>query len=104
MKETLPDTFLDRADEVQVIDIPFEKLSERLKEGKVYIPTQAQRAMQSFFRSGNLVALRELMLTHAAHKMDTELLNYKRAKAISGLWLPPTTLWTTGLPQNGPPT
>ncbi len=86
MQETLPDTFLDRADEVQVIDIPFEELSERLKEGKVYIPRQAQRAMENFFRRGNLVALRELTLTHAARKMDTELLNYMRAKAISGPW------------------
>ena len=86
MQETLPDTFLDRADEVQVIDIPLEELFERLKEGKVYIPKQAERAMQNFFQRGNLVALRELMLTHAARKMDTELLNYMRAKAISGPW------------------
>jgi two-component system sensor histidine kinase KdpD len=86
MQETLPDTFLDRADEVQVIDIPLEELFERLKEGKVYIPKQAERAMQNFFQRGNLVALRELMLTHVAHKMDTELLNYMRAKAISGPW------------------
>src|SRR5512136_1217926 len=86
MQETLPDTFLDRADEVQVIDIPLEELFERLKEGKVYIPAQAKRAMQNFFQRGNLVALRELMLTHVAHKMDTELLNYMRAKAISGPW------------------
>jgi two-component system, OmpR family, sensor histidine kinase KdpD len=86
MQETLPDTFLDRADEVQVIDIPMEELFERLKEGKVYIPRQAERAMQNFFQRGNLVALRELTLTHAARKMDTELLNYMRAKAISGPW------------------
>ncbi len=86
MQETLPDTFLDRADEVQVIDIPLEELFERLKEGKVYIPKQAKRAMANFFQRGNLVALRELTLTHAARKMDTELLNYMRAKAISGPW------------------
>jgi len=86
MQETLPDTFLDRADEVQVIDIPFEELSERLKEGKVYIPQQAERAMENFFRRGNLAALRELTLTHAARKIDAELLNYMKAKAISGPW------------------
>ncbi len=86
MQETLPDTFLDRADEVQVVDIPMEELFKRLKEGKVYIPKQAERAMQNFFQRGNLVALRELMLTHAAHKIDAELLNYMRAKAISGPW------------------
>jgi two-component system sensor histidine kinase KdpD len=86
MQETLPDTFLDRADEVQVIDIPLEELFERLKEGKVYIPKQAERAMENFFQRGNLVALRELMLTHVARKIDTELLNYMRAKAIAGPW------------------
>ncbi len=86
MQETLPDTFLDRADEVQVIDIPLEELFERLKEGKVYVPRQAERAIQNFFQRGNLVALRELTLTHAAHKMDAELLNYMKAKAISGPW------------------
>ncbi len=86
IQETLPDTFLDRADEVQVIDIPMEELFERLKEGKVYIPPQAKRAMENFFQRGNLVALRELMLTHVARKIDTELLNYMRAKAISGPW------------------
>jgi len=85
-QETLPDTFLDRADEVQVVDIPLEELFERLKEGKVYIPAQAQRAIDNFFQRGNLVALRELMLTHAAHKIDAELLNYMRAKAIAGPW------------------
>src|SRR5512139_2929915 len=86
IQETLPDTFLDRADEVQVIDIPLEELFERLKEGKVYIPKQAEQAMQNFFRRGNLVALRELTLTRVARKMDAELLNYMRAKAISGPW------------------
>jgi two-component system sensor histidine kinase KdpD len=86
MHETLPDTFLDGADEVQVIDIPLEELFNRLKEGKVYIPPQAKRAMENFFQRGNLVALRELMLTHAAHKIDTELLNYMKAKAIAGPW------------------
>jgi two-component system sensor histidine kinase KdpD len=85
-QETLPDTFLDKADEVQVVDIPLEELFERLREGKVYIPQQAQRAIENFFQRGNLVALRELMLTHAAHKIDTELLNYMRAKAIAGPW------------------
>ncbi len=85
-QETLPDTFLDRADEVQVIDIPMEELFKRLKEGKVYIPKQAERAIENFFQRGNLVALRELMLTHAARKIDTELLNYMRAKASSGPW------------------
>ena len=86
MQETLPDTFFDRADEVQVIDVPWEELNQRLKEGKVYIPQQALHAIDNFFQRGNLFALRELMLTLVARKMDSELLNYMRAKAIPGPW------------------
>ncbi len=86
MLETLPDTFFDRADEVQVIDIPWEELTQRLKEGKVYIPQQALHAIDNFFQRGNLFALRELMLTLVARKMDSELINYMRAKAIPGPW------------------
>jgi two-component system, OmpR family, sensor histidine kinase KdpD len=86
MQETVPDTILDRSDEVQVIDIPLEELSQRLREGKVYIPERAKLAMDNFFQRGNLVALRELTLTLVARKMDTELLNYMKSKAISGPW------------------
>lgn len=86
VQETVPDTLLDQADEVQVIDIPLEELSERLKEGKVYVPEQARNAVQNYFQRGNLVALRELTLTLVARKMDSELLNYMRSKAISGPW------------------
>jgi two-component system sensor histidine kinase KdpD len=86
MQETLPDTFFDRTDEVQVVDIPWEELILRLKEGKVYFPEQAKRAIENFFQRGNLFALRELMLTLVARKMDSELINYMRAKAIPGPW------------------
>ncbi|MBP7230469.1 MAG: sensor histidine kinase KdpD [Syntrophaceae bacterium] len=86
MQETIPDTFFDRADEVQVIDVPWEELNQRLKEGKVYIPQQARHAIDNFFQRGNLFALRELMLTLVARKMDSELINYMKAKAISGPW------------------
>ena len=86
VQETLPDTFFDRAAEVQVIDVPWEELNQRLKEGKVYIPQQAIRAVDNFFQRGNLFALRELMLTFAARKMDGELVNFMRARAITGPW------------------
>jgi two-component system sensor histidine kinase KdpD len=86
MQETLPDTVFDRADEFQVIDIPWEELTQRLKEGKVYIPQQALHAIDNFFQRGNLFALRELMLTLVARKMDSELINYMRANAIRGPW------------------
>jgi two-component system sensor histidine kinase KdpD len=86
MQETLPDTFFDRTNEVQVVDIPWEELIQRLKEGKVYFPKQAKQAIDNFFQRGNLFALRELMLTLVARKMDSELINYMRAKAIAGPW------------------
>ncbi len=86
VQETVPDTILDRADEVQVIDIPLEELTQRLREGKVYVPERARQAMDNFFQRGNLVALRELTLTLVARKMGTELLNYMRSKAIAGPW------------------
>ena len=86
VQETLPDTFFDRANEVQVIDVPWEELHQRLQEGKVYIPKQAIHAIDNFFQRGNLFALRELMLTFAARKMDSEILNYMRARAIPGPW------------------
>lgn len=86
VQETVPDTILEKADEVQVIDIPLEELKERLKEGKVYVPEQARRAINSYFQRGNLVALRELTLTLAARKMGSELLDYMRSKAITGPW------------------
>jgi len=86
VQETVPDTILDNADEVQVIDIPLEELFERLREGKVYIPEQAQKAMQNFFQRGNLVALREITLFRAARKMNSDLLSYMKAKAVSKIW------------------
>lgn len=86
VQETIPDTILDNANEVQIIDIPLEELFERLREGKVYIPEQAQKAMQNFFQRGNLVALREITLFRAARKMDSELLSYMKAKAVSKIW------------------
>jgi len=86
VQETIPDTILDNAHEVQIIDIPLEELLERLREGKVYIPEQAQKAMQNFFQRGNLVALREITLFRAARKIDSDLLSYMKAKAVSKIW------------------
>jgi len=86
VQETVPDTLLDRAEEVQVIDVPLEELFERLREGKVYIPEQARRAMEGFFQRGHLVALREITFSLVARKMDNELTNYLKAKAISSPW------------------
>jgi len=86
MSETVPDWIIDEAEEIQIIDVPLETLFERLREGKVYIPEEAQRAVEAFFQRGHLVALREIALNIVARKMDTELLNYRRARAISVPW------------------
>lgn len=86
VSETLPDLFLDKADEIEIIDIPIEELHERLKEGKVYMGEQAQRAVENFFTRTNLTALRELALRRVANKLDDELVDHMKARAISVPW------------------
>ena len=73
VKETLPDTVLERADEIELIDITPDKLMERLAAGKVYVPAQAERALKNFFQKGNLVALRELSLRQAASRVQQDV-------------------------------
>src|SRR6201991_902379 len=70
VRETLPDSFLDKADEIEVIDLTPEDLIERLREGKVYVRDQAQRALKHYFQPGNLTALRELALRRTAQRVD----------------------------------
>jgi two-component system sensor histidine kinase KdpD len=86
VRETVPDRFLDDADEIELIDITPEDLLERLKEGKVYVPAQAERAMRGFFTRGNLTALRELALRRVADRVDAELRTYKDDQAIGQVW------------------
>jgi two-component system sensor histidine kinase KdpD len=73
VRETLPDSVLEQADEVELIDLPPEDLLQRLKEGKVYVPDQAAEAAKSFFRKGNLIALRELALRRTADRVDVQM-------------------------------
>lgn len=86
VRETIPDRVLDDASEIEVIDLPPDELLTRLQEGKVYIPEQAKRAIQKFFRKGNLSALREMSLRRAAESVDNQMRVYMRAKAIQGPW------------------
>jgi two-component system sensor histidine kinase KdpD len=86
IRETIPDEILERADEIKLIDLPPEDLLERLREGKVYIPPQAERAVENYFRPGNLTALRELALRHAAERVDDEVQAYMQAHAVPGTW------------------
>ena len=84
--ETVPDRILQQADEIELVDLPAEKLLERLNEGKVYVPTKAKQAMKNFFRKGNLLALRELALKYTAKKVDIDLLSYKKTHLIQSTW------------------
>jgi two-component system sensor histidine kinase KdpD len=86
VRETVPDAFLDRADEIEVIDLTPADLIQRLKEGKVYVPKTAERALAHYFSAGNLTALRELALRRTAQRVDQQLLNHMQAHAISGPW------------------
>ncbi len=86
VRETVPDAFLDRADEIEVIDLTPADLIQRLKEGKVYVASTAERALKHYFSPGNLTALRELALRRTAQRVDQQLLTHMQAHAISGPW------------------
>jgi len=86
VRETVPDAVFDRADAVELIDLTPDDLIERLKEGKVYVPKQAERALEHFFSPANLTALRELALRRTAERVDEQLLTEMQARAIQGPW------------------
>src|SRR5207247_2460333 len=86
VRETVPDSILDQADDIEVIDLSPEDLIKRLREGKVYVPQQAERAIRHYFSQGNLTALRELALRRTAQRVDDQLLTHMRAHAIAGPW------------------
>jgi two-component system sensor histidine kinase KdpD len=84
--ETVPDRVFDLADEVTLVDLPAEELLERLQEGKVYLPQQAERAVRNFFRKGNLIALRELALRRTADRVDAQMREYRADQSIERIW------------------
>src|SRR6266550_3736312 len=86
VRETVPDGILDQADDIEVVDLSPEALIKRLREGKVYVPQQAERAIRHYFSPGNLTALRELALRRTAQRVDEQLLSHMRAHAIPGPW------------------
>jgi len=86
VRETVPDTVFDRADAVELVDLTPDDLIQRLKEGKVYVPKQAERALEHFFSPANLTALRELALRRTAERVDEQLLSEMQAHAIQGPW------------------
>jgi two-component system, OmpR family, sensor histidine kinase KdpD len=86
VRETVPDSFIDSATEIEMVDLPPDELIQRLNEGKVYVPEQIAPATESFFRKGNLTALRELALRTASRHVDVQTLEYMKAHGISGTW------------------
>ena len=84
--ETVPDRIFDQADEISLLDLTPDELLQRLKEGKVYIPQQAEGAIQNFFRKGNLIALRELSLRRTADRVDDQMRTYRQERAIEAVW------------------
>jgi two-component system sensor histidine kinase KdpD len=86
VSEVVPDKFFSNADEIRLIDITPEELNIRLKSGKVYVKDMAEAAVQRFFRTGNLLALRQLALRYMAVYTDQRMTDYMRARAIPGPW------------------
>jgi two-component system sensor histidine kinase KdpD len=84
--ERIPDTVLERSDEMELVDISVEELTQRLAEGKVYVPDQAKHAVQRFFRKGNLLALRELALRRTAELVDADMRRYRENQGIEDTW------------------
>ena len=86
VRETVPDTFFDAADEVLLVDLSADELLKRLATGKVYLPGQAERAAKNFFRKGNLIALREIALRRTADRVEDDVQSYRTAQAIDKVW------------------
>src|SRR5271157_924939 len=86
VRETVPDSVFDRADAIELVDLTPDDLIQRLKEGKVYVPKQAERALEHFFSPANLTALRELALRRTAERVDEQLFTEMQARAIQGPW------------------
>jgi len=86
VREIVPDDIVDRADAIKLVDLTPDELIQRLKEGKVYVPTQAERALKHYFSPANLTALRELALRRTAERVDEQLLEQMQARAIPGPW------------------
>ncbi|TIW64060.1 MAG: sensor histidine kinase KdpD, partial [Mesorhizobium sp.] len=86
VRETVPDSIIDQADDIEIIDLTPDDLIKRLEEGKVYFPNTAQRAIENYFSPGNLTALRELALRRTAQRVDEQLLNHMQSHAIPGPW------------------
>ena len=88
VRETVPDTFLDRADEVINVDVTVEELRSRLREGKIYDPEKVEQALANFFRKGNLSTLRELALRAVADEVGEKAASYRAREGLEPALIP----------------
>ncbi len=86
VRETVPDRIFEGADEIELVDLTPDDLLKRLREGKVYFPEAAERAIENFFTKGNLIALRELALRRAVERVDAQMRTYKHREGIEAVW------------------
>jgi two-component system sensor histidine kinase KdpD len=86
VRETIPDSVLDQAADIEIVDLPIDELRRRMDEGKVYFPDQARLAAANFFRPGNLIALRELALRRTADRVEAQMESYRAHHAIRDTW------------------
>jgi two-component system sensor histidine kinase KdpD len=86
VREKIPDSVFDAADEIELVDLPPEELIQRLREGKVYVPDMAAQAIESFFQVGNLIALRELAMRRAAERVHAQIGKYRQREGVKRAW------------------
>ncbi|WP_297927522.1 two-component system sensor histidine kinase KdpD [Metallibacterium sp.] len=101
VRETVPDRLFNMADDVVLVDLPADELLQRLKEGKVYLPAQAARAIHNFFRKGNLLALRQLALRLTAERVDSQMRSYRSTEVGGAVWGASEALLVCIGPDNG---
>ncbi len=102
VRETVPDSLLQEAAEVVLVDLPPDELLQRLREGKVYVAGQAARALKHFFRKGNLLALRQLALRLTAERVDSQMRSYRSTQVGGAVWSASEALLVCVGPDNGP--
>ncbi len=86
VRETVPDRVIEEAEEIRLVDLPPAELLDRLSEGKIYVPEQARRALEGFFKKGTLTALREMALRQTAERVDEDVLSQRRAEGVERTW------------------
>ncbi|MBU6510810.1 MAG: DUF4118 domain-containing protein [Betaproteobacteria bacterium] len=102
VRETVPDSLFQQADDVVLVDLPPDELLQRLREGKVYVAAQAARALRNFFRKGNLLALRQLALRLTAERVDSQMRSYRSTQVGGAVWSASEALLVCVGPDNGP--